>query len=186
MSKKWNNSQALTEYLMSAKNDEVRGVTFTVPNIGIAIPDLYVHQKEALNELTSRPVSTILHLPTGSGKTRIALELIAAVLKQTPKTKIIWASYPTTLIRQSMTRLVQFSEKLPKNLTFCWAQSDAKSRSNSTLVEQHQVIFALRGTLTGLLADIRDRSSDHSGRYMLGFVQMEFERFRRFKRFRRF
>ena len=164
MSKKWNNSQALTEYLMSAENDTVRGVTFTIPKIGIAVPELYAHQKEALNSLISRPVGTILHLPTGSGKTRIALELIAAVLKQNPKTKIIWASYPTNLIRQSMTRLAQFSQRLPKNLTFCWAKSDAKSRSSIELVEQHQVIFALRGTLTGLLADVRDRPSQSTVR----------------------
>ena len=144
---------------MSAENNEVRGVTFTVPQIGVAIPELYAHQKEALDSLISRPVSTILHLPTGSGKTRIALELISAVLKQNPKTKIIWASYPTNLIRQSMTRLAQFSQRLPKKLTFCWAKSDAKSRSSIELVEQHQVIFALRGTLTGLLADVRDRAS---------------------------
>ena len=58
-----------------------------------------------------------------------------------------------------MTRLAQFSQRLPKNLTFCWAKSDAKSRSSIELVEQHQVIFTLRGTLTGLLADVRDRSS---------------------------
>ena len=149
---------------MSAENDEVRGVTFTVPEIGISVPELYAHQKEALNALISRPVSTILHLPTGSGKTRIALELIAAVLEQNPKTKILWASYPTNLIRQSMTRLAQFSKRLPKNLTFCWAKSDAKSRSSIELVEQHQVIFALRGTLTGLLADVRDRSSQSTVR----------------------
>ena len=164
MSKKWKHSQALTEHLMSAENDEVRGVTFTVPEIGMPIPDLYAHQKEALNSLISRPISTILHLPTGSGKTRIALELIAATLKQNPKTKIIWASYPTNLIRQSMIRLAQFSQRLPKNMTFCWAKSDAKSRSNIDLVEQHQVIFALRGTLTGLLADVRDRSSQSTVR----------------------
>ena len=120
---------------MSAENDTVRGVTFTIPKIGIAVPELYAHQKEALNSLISRPVGTILHLPTGSGKTRIALELIAAVLEQNPETKIIWASYPTSLIRQSMSRLVQFSDRLPKNLTFCWAKSDAKSRSNRNLFE---------------------------------------------------
>ena len=99
---------------MSAENDEVRGVTFTIPEIGVAIPELYAHQKEALDSLISRPVSTILHLPTGSGKTRIALELIAEVLEQNPKTKIIWASYPTNLIRQSMTRLAQFSQSFTK------------------------------------------------------------------------
>jgi DNA repair protein RadD len=157
MSNKWSDGQTLAEYLMSAENEEVRGITFQLPSVGLPVPKLYAHQKEALSKLT-RSVSTILHLPTGSGKTRIALELIATVLKENPQTKIIWASYPTNLIRQSMTRLAQFSQKLPKDLKFCWAKSDAKSRSSLELLQKHQVIFVLRGTLTGLLADVRDRS----------------------------
>ena len=157
MSKEWIDGQTLAEYLMSAEMEDIRGLTFRIPKSGLPVPKLYPHQEEALAHLMARPVSTILHLPTGSGKTRVALELIARVLQETPTTKVLWASYPTTLIRQSMARLAQLSSNLPEGLRFCWAKSDTLSRSVPDLLTGHEVIFALRGTLTGLLRDVGDR-----------------------------
>jgi DNA repair protein RadD len=167
MSKKWIDGQTLAEYLMSAEMDHIRGVTFQIPKSGLPVPSLYPHQEEALTQLMARPVSTILHLPTGSGKTRVALELIARVLQEAPKTKIVWASYPTTLIRQSMARLAQLSSNLPEGLRFCWAKSDTQSRSVPDLLTDHEVIFALRGTLTGLLRDVGDRPNKSPLRSLL-------------------
>ena len=167
MSKEWIDGQTLAEYLMSAEMDHIRGVTFQTPKSGLPVPSLYPHQEEALTQLMMRPVSTILHFPTGSGKTRVALELVARVLKENPETKILWASYPTTLIRQSMARLAQLSSNLPEGLRFCWAKSDSQSRSLPDLLTDHEVIFALRGTLTGLLKDVGDRPNNSPLRALL-------------------
>jgi DNA repair protein RadD len=156
MSNEWT-GQILAEYLMGTDLEDVRGVTFRIPKTGLPVPELYPHQKEALTKLTARSVSTILHLPTGSGKTRIALELIARVLLEKPQTKIVWASYPTTLIRQSMIRLAQFSSQLPTDLRFCWEKSNIRSRNIMKLFHDHDVVFTLRGTLTSLLADVSER-----------------------------
>ena len=167
MSKEWINGQTLAEYLMSAEMDHIRGVTFQTPKSGLQVPNLYPHQEEALTHLMKRPVSTILHFPTGSGKTRVALELVARVLQKNSETKILWASYPTTLIRQSMARLAQLSSNLPEGLRFCWAKSDTQSRSVPDLLTDHEVIFALRGTLTGLLRDVGDRPNESPLRALL-------------------
>ena len=167
MAKEWTDGQTLAEYLMSAEMDHIRGVTFQIPKSGMQVPSLYPHQEEALTHLMARPVSTILHFPTGSGKTRVALELIARVLQAVPETKIVWASYPTTLIRQSMARLAQLSSNLPEGLRFCWAKSDTQSRSVPELFTDHEVIFTLRGTLTGLLRDVGDRPNKSPLRSLL-------------------
>jgi superfamily II DNA or RNA helicase len=164
---KWSDGQALAEYLINAESEAIRGVTFSIPATAVSVPPLYSHQKEALARLTGRPASTILHLPTGSGKTRIALEFIAVTLRAAPQTKIIWASYPTTLIRQVMVRVAQFSARLPIGLRFTWAKSDRKSRNAPTLFRENDLIFALRGTLSDLLADVGDRPKTSSIRALL-------------------
>lgn len=152
------NGASLAEAIMSAESSEIRGVTFTVPPDDRPIPPLYPHQEEALERLRARPsVSTILHLPTGSGKTRIALEFIAELLHREPTTTILWASYPTTLIRQAMVRTLQLSPRLPTGMQFVWAYSDRKRRNQPGLFANHHLIFALRGTLANMLADLRDR-----------------------------
>ena len=159
--------QKMAEYLMSAKSDEIRGVTFSVPNDDSPIPPLYPHQTEALERLRARDRSTILHLPTGSGKTRIALEFIAETLKRAPQTTIIWGSYPTTLIRQAMVRVAQFSPKLPEGLRFTWAKSGRKNRSQPSLFADNDLIFVLRGTLADMLADVGERPKTSGLRSLL-------------------
>ena len=147
----------LAEYLLTAASDEIRGRPFTVDIGGDDVPPLYPHQIDALDALEARSASTILHLPTGSGKTRIATEFIARTLRRAPDTHVLWASYPTTLLRQAMVRLAEYGAELPAGTTFAWLASDARSRGRLTLFDDLQVSFVLRGTLTSLLADIGDR-----------------------------
>ena len=59
MSLEWSSGQRLAEHLMIASPEQVRGVTFQIPATGLPVPPLYPHQQEALNQLVSRPVSTM-------------------------------------------------------------------------------------------------------------------------------
>lgn len=123
MSQQWIDGQTLAEHLMSADMNHIRGVTFQILKLGMPVSSLYPHQEEALTHLMACPVSTILHLSTVSGKTCVAFELMFRVLQEHSETKVVWASYPTTLIRQFMVRLTQISLNLPEDLRFCWVNS---------------------------------------------------------------
>ncbi len=150
-------AEALAAFFVRAESDELRGRVFTIDGDGDEIPPLYPHQAEALERLEARDASTILHLPTGAGKTRIATEFIARLLARQPEAHILWASYPTTLIRQAMVRLAEYGPRLPAGTRICWLGSGARSRGALNLLDGIQVSFALRGTLTSLMADIGDR-----------------------------
>jgi DNA repair protein RadD len=158
---------SLAAFLLRAESDELRGRHFTVDADGPDVPPLYAHQADALDRLESRNASTILHLPTGAGKTRIATEFMARTLRRAPETHILWTSYPTTLIRQAMVRLAEYASKLPEGTRFAWLRSDARTRGRLDLFDDLQVSYALRGTLTSLMADIGDRPSKSPLRRLL-------------------
>ena len=66
---------------------------------------LFDHQRAAaagvLDALSSSPHKTVLHMPTGSGKTRTAMHIVAAYLRQREPTVVCWLAQNAELLDQA-------------------------------------------------------------------------------------
>lgn len=67
--------------------------------------------------------SGIIHLPTGSGKTRVGIEIAAQCLEQS-QDRVIWATAGVSLLRQSVIRLVEMLGRFDRELAMRWAGFD--------------------------------------------------------------
>ena len=117
----------------------------------------YTHQVEGLRRIEAGcaltpPVSGILHYPTGAGKTRVGMELIARALEANSRHRFIWATHTKNLLRQTMVRMAELSRIFPKGTRFTWADADEVKESE----EDFHVIFMTRSALTNSL----DRAGD--------------------------
>ena len=67
---------------------------------------LYAHQRDAVSQakevLNTYGHRVMLHMPTGSGKTRVAMSLIADHLRHTTSTLVIWLAYSEELCDQAI------------------------------------------------------------------------------------
>lgn len=143
--------------LISSKENQFRGKKFDLPkehdveSAGVKSGEIFLHQAECIESFfTAWPLNGIIHLPTGAGKTRVALEIIKRCNKENPKTKFIWATYPVSLIRQGMARLVEISPSLFRDSSlqsFIWA--DSKTLKSS--LNQADIVFLMRDHLGILL-----------------------------------
>ena len=71
--------------------------------VGVDAFSLYEHQASTLAALARSEGSGIVCLPTGAGKTRIAVEHIAAaLLRDGNRHRFLWVSYPTVVLKQGM------------------------------------------------------------------------------------
>lgn len=70
---------------------------------------LFAHQQDALARvrtyLNSEKPSVLLHMPTGSGKTRTAMNYVCEVLNQTPNGLVVWLAFNGELCNQAATEL---------------------------------------------------------------------------------
>jgi len=79
----------------------------TEPAIKEYAPDyaLFRHQRGALRrikeQLDSHPRRVVLHMPTGSGKTRTAMNIIAEHLRKTEPGFVVWFAYSEELCEQA-------------------------------------------------------------------------------------
>lgn len=68
---------------------------------------LFPHQRQATREikqlLQQEPRRALLHMPTGSGKTRTAMNIIADHLRASEPTAVIWLAYSEELCEQAVT-----------------------------------------------------------------------------------
>lgn len=68
---------------------------------------LFPHQdhaaKKVASKLTERERRVVLHMPTGSGKTRTAMHIICQHLRNNPNTAVIWLAYSEELCEQAAT-----------------------------------------------------------------------------------
>lgn len=66
---------------------------------------LFAHQQSSvskiLEELTKMPRRVVLHMPTGAGKTRMAMYVVCQYLVQCPKTLVVWLANNEELCEQS-------------------------------------------------------------------------------------
>lgn len=66
---------------------------------------LFPHQRKAARDITSLllipPYRALLHMPTGSGKTRTAMSLVSDFLRNTEPRLVIWVAYSEELCEQA-------------------------------------------------------------------------------------
>lgn len=66
---------------------------------------LFFHQIDVLdqiNKLLNKPIKkALLHMPTGSGKTRTAINLVCDYLKSNPKSLVVWLAHTEELCQQA-------------------------------------------------------------------------------------
>jgi DNA repair protein RadD len=88
------------------------------PDIGRVRPryQLFDHQRRAVREartlLAEEPHRVVLHMPTGSGKTRTALNLICEELRRAEPALVIWLAYSEELCEQTATEFESAWEEL--------------------------------------------------------------------------
>ena len=141
--------------LQESTRDEVRSCIFELPGESQRDQPLFRHQSEAMDAIRANDwESGILHLPTGSGKTRIALEYMAERMARDPNERILWASYPTNLIQQAMVRVAEMAGMFEAGTRMIWYDGDWKR--NRDLFDRADIVFITRGHLRSLLGDAAD------------------------------
>lgn len=112
---------------------------------------LFVHQAEALEAVLerNRGHSGVIHLPTGAGKTVVALALMQALLRRDPRTVFVWATHGKTVLRQGFGRLLEAAPSFPARLVATWLEG--VPAAGSRVLERANVVFVTRHTLTGWL-----------------------------------
>ncbi len=148
---------------------ELRRWVFEVENDGPDPGQPYPHQIEALRRIElgagrKPPVSGIIHYPTGAGKTRVAIELIARTLRADPRHRFAWATHAKSLIRQSMVRLAESSRLFPPATTFTWLENASDLEDGE---DDPHVVFLTRTALTKVLDRAGDRRCRHPWRVRL-------------------
>ena len=126
-------------------------------------PGHYPHQLDALAKLEGPtpekmpPVSGIVHLPTGAGKTRIGLEHIARALKEKPRQQFIWATESRGLIQQTMRKVLEYASLFPEGIRMIWHDGS----SDLLFGDDYQIVFITRRRLTTELEKMHDQRCNH-------------------------
>ena len=98
------NERKLFEFF-GVKWEEYR-TAITITNIDTAVADrpLFDHQITAITELKRRldESRVLLHMPTGSGKTRTVMRVVADIFLDNRDTLIIWLAYSEELCEQAI------------------------------------------------------------------------------------
>lgn len=150
---------SVLDELLHAPHDEVRGKTFELPR-EFEVPGLYLHQQECLEKMLSQGGSGIVHLPTGAGKTRLAISFMAESLRQDPNRRFLWATANLALIRQAMRAAAECGALFPAGTKIHWLRSKGRG-SDSSLFDEAQIVFVMRDDLAWLLGRAADgRFSD--------------------------
>jgi superfamily II DNA or RNA helicase len=141
--------------LRSAPESRVKGPVWSLPRVNSGDPQpMLKHQAESMMRLRENDfASGIIHLPTGSGKTRVGIEVIADRL-QDPEGRVIWATGGVNLLRQSVIRLVEMLGRFDRELCAQWAGS--QDVCEDTLFDDADVLFVTRDTLSKWLARAAD------------------------------
>jgi len=144
-----------TAFLQRVDEGEKRGKILELPENSERDQPLFRHQSEAMANIRENGwESGILRLPTGSGKTRIALECMAERMERNVNERILWVSYPTNLIEQSMVRVAELGGLYPAGTRMLWYDSDWERERD--LFERADIVFMTRGHLRSVLGDAAD------------------------------
>lgn len=101
----------------------------------------------------------LIQMPTGTGKTRVAMEILAYVLNQNPDARVIWLANKHELLEQAheaFIRLWNHVGSFPINVVNIWAGADV-----STIPKNKVLIFSSYGKLNNLLDEGFDFKADY-------------------------
>ena len=96
--------QALLDFFEVPKTPQEKKEEHQSDALQTTIYPLFKHQREAARRISSALAEknrVILHMPTGSGKTRTAMHIIADHLKQNEPALVIWLAYSEELCAQA-------------------------------------------------------------------------------------
>ena len=128
--------------------DEVRGVRLILPSTSDVASTLFGYQMQCIEAVERNNCSGVVHIPTGGGKTRIGVELVARWLRRSPSHRVVWVSHPTVLIRQAMKRFAEQGGVFASGTTYAWCRP---RELNWTTVNATQLSFAMQADLTAAL-----------------------------------
>ena len=86
---------------------ETRAPLYRPPDVVQLVPHyaLFDHQRVAaervLEELSEEPRKVVLHMPTGSGKTRTAMHIVGTFLRSREPTVVVWLAQSEELLEQA-------------------------------------------------------------------------------------
>ena len=129
---------------------------------------LFDHQRRAVMKvrqtLASKMPRVLLHMPTGSGKTRTAMNVIAEHLRNNEPSLVIWLAYSDELCEQAIEefqRAWQYLGNRPVNAYRFWGASDPNLqavRDGFVVASLDKMYnYAMRGL--SLIATLADRTS---------------------------
>ena len=91
----------------------------------------------------------LIQMPTGTGKTKVAMEILAHILNNNPEIRVIWLANKHELLDQAHDAFIQIWNhvgKTPINLINLWIKGDTPK-----IPESNVVIFSTYGILNNLL-----------------------------------
>ncbi len=145
--------------LIKYSDKEIRNQVFlTSPSLDLK-QDLFIHQSDAVDSVSeSNFKSGVLSLPTGSGKTRIGLEIALKLLQlnkfnNNTKNTVLWASYPIAVTFQALLRFTELKGLFPNNTSYSW-MTYSNSRVKPKFFKNLDVGFIMREDLGKLLYDV--------------------------------
>lgn len=97
--------RALEEYFSLAEAASSRSVNLAPYTVVASKYGLFDYQrtavKDVLESLGSAPRRVVLHLPTGAGKTRVAMHVVCEHLRRHSPTVVLWLAYSGELLEQA-------------------------------------------------------------------------------------
>lgn len=128
---------------------------------------LFAHQrkvaKKAVSALTRHPYVTLVHMPTGSGKTRTAMHIVANMLRMQPDRLIVWLAQTSELLEQAASEFEKAWASLgdgPANLFRFWGSHDPDVENARTgfLVAGFGKLYALSKQDPNMILRLGDRA----------------------------
>jgi len=129
---------------------------------------LFEHQQMAVQsveqQLTKKPNRVVLHMPTGAGKTRMAMHVVCQHLNKNPKTVVVWLANSEELCDQAADEFVKawsFLGNRDLNLYRYWGGRafDFSSLEDGFFVGGFPKLYSLAKRQVTELAALGDKSS---------------------------
>lgn len=129
----------------------------------VSFPTSEKLRAKAVVSLTRYPYATLVHMPTGSGKTRTAMHIVATMLQRQPQRLIVWLAQTSELLEQAASEFEKAWSALgdaPATLFRFWGNHDPdiQNARSGFLVAGFGKLHALYKRDPNLLLSLGDRA----------------------------